>query len=78
MRKLMWFTLGFAICCAAAAYGLLYSWLPPAAAAGMALTVTAVCLVRKKTLLKTALMILMGCLAGVLWFGGFYLIWLQM
>ena len=77
MRKLMWFTLGFAICCAAAAYGLLYSWLPPAAAAGMALTVTAVCLVRKKTLLKAALLILMGCFAGVLWFGGFYLIRLQ-
>ena len=77
MRKLMWFTLGFAACCAAAAYGMIYRWLPPAAAAGLVLAVAAVCVAGRRAWLRAALTVLIGCLAGVLWFGGFYLIRLQ-
>ena len=74
MRKLMYFTIGFAFCCAAAVYGMMYPWLPPAAAAGLVLAVTAVCITGRRNLLRAALAVLAGCLVGVLWFGGFYLI----
>lgn len=77
MRKLMYFTVGFALCCAAAVYGVMYPWLPPAAAAGLILAIMAVCIAGKRDLLRAVLTVLIGCLAGVLWFGGFYLLKLQ-
>lgn len=77
MRKLMWFAIGFALSCAATAYDMMYSWLPPAVMIAVAMATGAICLTKKRQFIRPMLMLLIGCLAGIFWFVGFYLVWLQ-
>ena len=77
MRTLMWFTIGFVFSCITAAYDAMYPWLPPAAVIIVALGTALVCILRKRQLLRPALAVLTGCLAGMAWFAAYYFVWLQ-
>ena len=66
MRKLMWFSIGFAVSCGLGAYALAqWAWIP--------LILFLLCwgASRKWTALKPAGLIVLGCVAGIGWFGLF-------
>ncbi len=64
MRRLMWFSLGFAISCGLGAWSIPFSvWIP------VLLWVLLFVLSRKWEQLKPGMMLVLGCLAGSLWFG---------
>lgn len=77
MRKLMWFAIGFAAAIGICAYGMMWAWVLPAAAAVMILGIAAVCIGRRKTVLKPSAAVLTGCLVGLCWFAVFYYVYLQ-
>ncbi len=69
MRKLMWFTVGFGSSIAAAAYLLSGSWLLTAAL--LLLLPLIVCLVLKYSACKVIAVVLIGCMAGLLYYAAF-------
>lgn len=75
MRRILWFTLGFSICCVIAFYltsGSLPFWLIPAALAlGLLL------LLRRHKLYKVFGLICLGVAFGTLWIWGYYSFYLQ-
>ena len=77
MRRLMWFSLGFAVSCGILAYGMNCPWLLPAAAAAGILAIAAVGCSRKPQWIHPALAVLAGGLAGFLWFGIFGFLYLD-
>lgn len=77
MRKLMWFTIGFTAACAVCSYGMMYAWLPPVALVCMTAAITAVCLLKRKSILRPAVAVLTGCAAGLCWFGGYHHLFLK-
>ncbi len=72
MRKLMWFTIGFAGTCGLCAYGMMEPWLLPAAIAVIVLLIVAAVYVRKRQLVRIVIALLTGCMAAVFWFGIFH------
>lgn len=72
MRKLMWFTIGFAGTCGLCAYGMMEPWLLPAAITVMVLLIVAAVSVRKRQLVRIVIALLTGCMAAVFWFGIFH------
>lgn len=66
MRKLMWFTLGFAIACGLGVWQLSVAWLIPAAICAFSF-----CLLFFKLRLRPVAALLFGCFAGLIWFLGF-------
>ena len=72
MRKLMWFTIGFAGTCGLCAYGMMEPWLLPAAIAVIVLLIVAAVSVRKRQLVRIVIALLTGCMAAVFWFGIFH------
>ena len=77
MRKLMWFSLGFCLFCGVCAYSMHCAWLLPAAIALLAAAVGAVGFSRKRAMIRSAAAILAGGLAGLVWFGAYYLVYLR-
>lgn len=77
MRKLMWFVIGFAVSCGLCAYGRESAWMLPGGIAAVVLTVGFLFLFRRKELLSPAIGVLAGCIGGLVWFSGFYLIYLH-
>ena len=72
MRKLMWFSLGFAVSCGLGAYAIAnWAWVPLAA--------FLFCWIasRKWQVLKPAGLMSIGCAAGILWFGLFSYLFLS-
>lgn len=69
MRKVMWFSVGFATACALAVYVLSLSWLIPFGMLGLAFG-TAALLCRAKPF-RIPGMILLGLALGLLWFRGY-------
>lgn len=66
MRKLMWFSIGFAVSCGLGAYALAeWAWVP------LVFFLLGWVLSRKRTVLKPAGLIAIGCAAGLAWFGLF-------
>ena len=66
MRKLMWFSLGFAVSCGLWAYGMeISAWIPLCLLAGFLIAS------RKWEVLKPGCLLALGCGLGVLWFGLF-------
>lgn len=69
MRKLMWFTIGFAVACAICAYLLSDAWLLPAA---LLCLIPFVIILFVPTVRRTpATYIVLGCLIGLLWSWGY-------
>ena len=77
MRKLMWFAIGFAVACGVLAYGMQWTWLPPAAGCVAVLAIAAVLLAGKRDLLLPAAAVLTGCTVGLLWWGACFLLYLS-
>ena len=77
MRKLMWFSIGFGLFCGVSAYGMNCAWLLPTAMAMLAAAVVIVGFSRNKILIRPTVAVLTGGLAGLLWFGGYYLAYLR-
>ena len=77
MRKLMCFVIGFAVSCGLCAYGRESAWMLPGGIAAVVLTVGVLFLLRRKELLSPAIGVLAGCIGGLVWFSGFYLIYLH-
>ena len=75
MRKLMWFTLGFAavcgICC------LLSLWFGLGTVMLMAAAAVIAAILTKKIVVNPVLLLAMGCAAGVAWFAVFSTVYLQ-
>ncbi len=66
MRKLMWFSLGFAVSCGLGAYAFAnWTWIP------LAVYIFLWIVSRKWSVLKPAGLMTIGCAAGILWFGLF-------
>ena len=72
MRKLMWFTIGFAGTCGLCAYGMMEPWLLPAFIAVIILLIIGAVSVRKRQLVRIVIALLTGCMAAVFWFGIFH------
>ena len=72
MRKLMWFTIGFAVACAVFSYGMGNVWIFPSVLLTVLAGIAAVIISRKKTVMQPLLGILAGCMAGTIWFGMFH------
>ena len=72
MRKLMWFTIGFAVACAVFSYGMGNVWIFPSVLLAVLAGIAAVIISRKKTVMQPLLGILAGCMAGTIWFGMFH------
>ena len=72
MRKLMWFTLGFAVSCVLFSFDLgSFTWIPLCLfAAGWAAS-------RKWEVLKPGSLLMVGCAAGMLWFGMYHQVYLS-
>lgn len=68
MRKLMWFTIGFAVSCALCAYVLVDAWIVPAAYAAVAVTALVTMLMLKWKSFRFAAMTCFGCALGMGWF----------
>ena len=77
MRKLMWFTIGFAAACGLCAYGQNRIWILPAALIAVILSIVFVAVGKRKKYLRPAIAVLVGCVTGLAWFGGYYLIYLR-
>ena len=77
VRKLMWFVIGFAVSCGLCAYGRESAWMLPGGIAAVVLTVGFLFLFRRRELLSPAIGVLAGCIGGLVWFSGFYLIYLH-
>ena len=77
MRKLMCFVIGFAVSCGLCAYGRESAWMLPGGIVAVVLTVGFLFLFRRKELLSPAIGVLAGCIGGLVWFSGFYLIYLH-
>ena len=68
MRKLMWFTIGFAAACGLCAYTLLVEWvIPLISAAALVLAILMGCTMRWKTF-RPAAFACLGCILGFVWF----------
>ena len=76
MRKLMWFSLGFALFCGIAAYGMNCAWLLPLAVTAVLSAVAAVISLRNNRVIYPILAVLIGAVAGLLWFGAYDLVYL--
>lgn len=72
MRKLMWFTIGFAAACGICALFLRTTWILSAFALGVAAFVAAACLLKRRRLMRTGICILLGCAAGIGWYAVFH------
>lgn len=72
MRKLMWFTIGFALSCGLCAYGLPDSWIVPSAFLGLAFMAIARVLNRKWKTARIFAMACLGCTLGLGWFALFH------
>ena len=77
MRKLMWFSVGFAMVCAVCSYAMYQEWLLPAAMITAIGGIIVISVSRKQCLLRPAIAVLTGCLAGLCWFGGYHLLYLK-
>ena len=77
MRKLMWFAIGFAAVCGVCAYGMASARILPAFLGAMAVAVAVLCVIKRRRLLRPALVVLAGSLAGLIWFGAFQMVWLR-
>lgn len=68
MRKLVWFTVGFAAACLATAiwYG---SWIVLALIAALVVTAVLAVMKKKYEICTCPLLIILGCAVGLLWFG---------
>lgn len=77
MRKLMWFAIGYAGITAVCAYGRMAAWILPVCAAAVVLTVAGICIVRKQRLLRPAIAVLAGCVAGLSWFAAYHFLYLR-
>ena len=71
MRVLMWFSIGFAAACAIGAYLISGVWLLILSAVCFLAAVAFGVLGSKQEKLKIPAVILIGCIAGFLWFWGF-------
>lgn len=71
MRKLMWFTIGFAVSCGFCAYGLPDGWILPSVFASLISMAAGLALTRKWKPVRTAAMICFGCAVGLCWFAAF-------
>lgn len=77
MRKLLWFSVGFGLCCIVCAYGMDRAWLFPVSIAVLVLSVAVAAFSRKREWIRPMIAVLTGGLAGLLWFGIYYLTYLQ-
>ncbi len=75
MRKLLWFTIGFASACVAAIYLLPGNWLLFAALFGLIAAVGT--LLIKNKYVRIGTVVLLGCAAGMLWNWGYDTLYLQ-
>ncbi len=72
MRKLMWFTLGFAMSCALCAYLLPKEMLAAMLAGFLAAGILSAVLAGKRKIFQQPALILLGCAAAVMCFRGYY------
>ncbi len=72
MRKLFWFTLGFAAACFGGSFLHITHWLIPIAAVAGFLSLCCWYLTQWKRELRVAAVIFLGILTGLLWFRGYY------
>ena len=77
MRKLMWFTLGFAFACGLCAYTMQLGFPQLAAITAAVLMLPAALAGRKSKSLRCAALALLGCSAGFCWFAAYHSIYLQ-
>ena len=72
MRKLMWFTIGFATACGLCAYGLPQGWILPVCFAALVLAAATALLIRKWKPVRRAAAACAGCAVGLVWYLFFY------
>ena len=77
MRKLMWFTVGFAGACALCGYGMMEAWLLPVAIGAVIGFLAVTLIVRKRDLFRITVSVLTGCIMGILWFGVCHFVYLR-
>lgn len=77
MRKLMWFSVGFAAVCAVCSYAMYNEWLLPATLASVIAGITVIAFSRKQNLLRSGIAVLTGCVIGLGWFMGYRVLYLQ-
>lgn len=76
MRKLMWFTIGFAAACGLCAYGQYQIRILPIAAVAAAISVVLIGLTRRKACIRIAIAVLAGCVTGIAWFSAYHFTYL--
>ena len=76
MRKLMWFVIGFAAACGLCAYGAYHRWILPGGFLSVLLAVAAAGLIKRKELIPPMIAVLLGCIAGLGWFGAYRMVYL--
>ena len=75
MRKLMWFTIGFAAACAIGVYLVFGSWLLLLSCVALAALIGTLCI--GSALSRKIACVLLGCIVGFLWLFGFDKLYLQ-
>ena len=68
MRKLMWFTFGFALACGLCAYLLPVNWILPAVTGVLLVQAAALAAMQKWKNFRKAAMLCFGCAVGLCWF----------
>jgi len=69
----MWFTIGFGLSCGLCAYGRNRLWILPAVVFGILLVIVAAFASKQHRFVPPVTAVLIGSLAGIIWFGGYYL-----
>ncbi len=77
MRKLMWFTIGFAAACGLCTYGQIQIRILPAAVLLVGGAVAVIGAGKRRTYILPAIAVLAGCSAGLAWFGGYKLMYIR-
>ncbi len=77
MRKLMWFSIGFAAVCGLLAYGMDRLWLLAASGVLVIIAAAALAVCRKRSFLMPGIAVLTGVLLGLFWFGGYCHLYLR-
>ena len=68
MRKLMWFSIGFALACGICAYLLPVKWILPAVTGALLLQAAALAAMQKWKNFRIPAMVFFGCTVGLFWF----------